>query len=347
MKKLAQAAFVIILSLSWAMAQETKNTSTSYQPAVVVEATPTPSPSPSVTPTPEIIERYIAVPVMVQQSIKQTVVASMPQQQSQQAQTPKSLVDEARRLVQQESIKVMTAGQAVSKEMSAIATDGGGGGYSGGLVRPTFVLETNKGNFEAGDTLQTKLRVVENMRRGQVYRFMISLDGNTFSFRNIGTRSFVVGETIPIQTYVWEGSEARGLYIYGVFVTDSNGQIMAEAVGNFVFGNFMQNTNQGYVHIDSAESIGGQYGWTWLHLHGNFFPANFDPRFHQYIEVNGVMYNVAYATNSDAWVPVNVSPGVYDITLIAHFEGNVSYDSVTAPSVLKIFPTFTSVGGKG
>lgn len=333
MKKFAQIFFVLLLSVSWATAQEAKKPA--YEPASL-ETTPATIPSPTATPTPEVIERIVNVPIYVpmpaQVAQAESAVKAPAQDQKTQTQVPKLLVDQARKLVQQEAAKIMASGGEKSKEMSAMISSDY---HSYGLSRPPVVLESNKGNFHVDETLQTRLRVVDNLRRGAVYRFSVCLeDFNSFKIREVGTRTFVQGETIQIQTYVWDGSEPRGLYIYGVFVVDQNGQITAQAVGNFVFGQFGQYSNEYYVRVDSAEMYKSS---GWVHLRGNFFPSNFDPRFHQYVSIDGQMYSVAFATNTDAWVFAPLSPGSYDITWIAWYESNTSYDSVTAPSVLKVY----------
>lgn len=338
--KMLASVFVVLFMVSWALAQE-KKTPTSYELAVVTGATPTPSPSP--TPTPKVEIQTVYVPVPVQQFVEQ-VSAQSPAQSTPKI-APKLLADEVRRLLQQEVAKSTIVGdQKFSKELSGVSVDGGG--YPG-FARPPFALELNKNNFDTSDNMQARLRVTDTLHRGKIYRFSVNLENSDWRFADLGTHVFIPGETIPIQSYIWEGSEARGFYFYGVMVIDPNsGQITAEAVSNFVFGGFREYSNQYYARIDSAESISGRDGW--VHLRGNFFWTGFDPRLHQYVEIGGTLYQVAFATNSDAWVmTANVLPGIYDVTFIVHFEGNIVYDSVTAPSALKIFPTFTPGGGKG
>jgi len=215
-----------------------------------------------------------------------------------------------------------------------------GGGYQ--LQTPPVALRLNRVQFDEKEVLQTSLIVLSeikgvNLPTGPVHisHIMVNVDTNQTRGGYAGIYTLLAGgQTIPIQSYIFDGSEPSGLYAYVVMVNDANsGQLLAMPVTWFSFRCFFRSDAQGYLRVDSAE-----YHGRYVLLRGNF-RVEASPS--QFAFIGGRTFPIVRSSQTEALVDLGdqwaLPAGVYDITLVAHTPGNTAYDSTTAPAALKIF----------
>jgi len=212
-----------------------------------------------------------------------------------------------------------------------------GGGYQ--LQTPPVALRLNRLQYNDRDTFQASLVVlpgaptVSDTSVG-LSVLWVHLDSNYTRGTYAGRHVLLTGETIPLQTYVFDGSEPSGLYAYVVMVTDVSGsQVLAMPVTWFSFRCFFRSDVQGYLRVDSTE-----YQGRYVLLRGNF-RVEASPS--QFALIGGQTFPIVRSSQTEALVDLGdqwaLPAGVYDITLIVHTPGNTSYDSTTTPCVLRIF----------
>lgn len=214
----------------------------------------------------------------------------------------------------------------------------------GGVQTPSVALVLNRLQFEEGQQLQSSLYVLPDawfVGQVRMVRLMINIDTN----QTRKASSFVTlipGETIPVQNYIFDGSEPSGMYVYVVLIFNQYGQFLAQAGTSFVFQSFGRFDNEGHVRVDSAEKQG-----RYMYLKGNFpFSTG---QLQQLVVIGKRVFPITQSNQANAIVDLGdefaLSPGIYDITLLVWYPGNTSYDSNTLPGGLKIFLPRQQKGG--
>lgn len=156
-----------------------------------------------------------------------------------------------------------------------------------------------------------------------------------------GIHVLIPGTEVPLQTYIFDGSEPSGLYAYVVMIHDAkSGQFLAMPGAHFVFRNFVRTDNRWYARIDSAELVERN-----VVLRGNFAIG-----LGQFAVIGGQVFPIIKSTGTEAVIdlgyPWALPTGIRDVTLVIHTLGNTAYDSVTAPCALRLFLPL-SPSGKG
>lgn len=216
---------------------------------------------------------------------------------------------------------------------------GGGPVFGGGnLWAPPVALRLNRSQYDERDVLQASLVVLSDIplsnNRMGLSVLWIHLDSGYTKGTYAGQHVLIAGETIPLQSYIFDGSEPSGLYALVVMVIDmTNGQLFAMPGTHFVFRNFIRNDNRGYLRVDSAEAQG-----QFVVLRGNFLSAATPS---QFVLIGNQKFPIVMSDGMTAVVDLGsayaLPTGIYDITLVFHAAGNVAYDSNTAPCVLRLF----------
>ena len=219
-----------------------------------------------------------------------------------------------------------------------------GGGYR--FSAPPVALRLNRVQYEERDALQASLYVLatpgSELPAGPVTISVLRIHVDSYKGAEgirgtyAGMHVLLPGQIIPLETYIFDGSEPSGLYAYVVLINDANtGQTLIMPGTLFVFRNFVRNDNSGQVHVDLAE-IRGRY----VVLRGSFNELGSG----QFLVIAGRKFPIisknltsggTYAS-ADLGSPSVLPPGVYDVTLVAGREGNAAYDSVTAPGILRV-----------
>lgn len=212
---------------------------------------------------------------------------------------------------------------------------GGDGGYTG---LPPVALIINRLQFEEGQQLQTSLLTLHGnyFSAVRVVRFMMHADSSTMRTGSFFT-TLVPGETTPIQNYTFDGSEPSGVYIYYVVLFDPWDNPFAQVGGTFVFrGITERNDGSGFARIENAEVQGGS-----LNLRGRFFRTDLPSiGMGQWVTIGRRAFPIVKATETEATVDLggaNLASGIYDLTLVVRRNGNIAYDSVTAPGILRVY----------
>lgn len=210
----------------------------------------------------------------------------------------------------------------------------------GGVIqKPPVALILNRLQFEEGQQLQSSLYVLPGMWFGQVkmVRLMVSVDTNLTRMAS-SIISLVPGETIPVQNYIFDGSEPSGMYVYVVMIFDAySGQLITHVGTSFVFRSFGQYDNSGHLRVDSAERQE-----RFLFLKGNFVPSSFLPdKLQQFVVIGRGVFPITKSDQNTAIVNLGsefaLPPGIYDITLLTWHTDNTAYDSNTLPGALRVF----------
>ena len=219
-----------------------------------------------------------------------------------------------------------------------------GGGYQ--LQTPPVALRLNRAQYEERDVLQALLVVLATpgteLPAGPVtistLRIPIDFGSHLEGMRGTyaGMHVLLPGQMLPLETYIFDGSEPSGLYVYVVVINDAaSGQTLVMPVTTFVFRNLIRNDNSGYVRVDSAESNG-----RYLSMRGNFSLG--DTGLSQFVVIAGRKFPVMksdspFLAMADLGNAGALPPGVHDITLVVFRPGNTAYDSTTTPCVLRLF----------
>lgn len=242
---------------------------------------------------------------------------------------------------------VQVAANEVAQQVRAIAPEqkkgshlspmgaGDGGGGSSGL--PPVALLVNKLQFEEGQQLQTSLLVFPgNYSVARVVRFMMHADSGTIRTSSFFT-ALVPGEVVPVQNYTFDGSEPSGVYIYSVVLFDPWDNPFAQVGTALVFrGITERNDGSGFARIESAETQGKL-----LNLRGRFFRNDLPSTgIGQWVTIGKRTFPILKASETTATVDLgdsNLAPGIYDLTLLIRRNGNIAYDSLTAPGTLRVY----------
>jgi len=212
-----------------------------------------------------------------------------------------------------------------------------GGGYS--LATPPVALRLNRLQYDERDVFQASLVVLPSVPAVSdtpvgLSVLWVHLDSSYTRGTYAGRHVLLAGETIPLQTYVFDGSEPSGLYALVVMVIDmASGQLVAMPGTHFVFRCFWQTDTRGYLRVDSTE-IQGQF----VVLQGNFL-SEATPG--QFALIGNQKFPIVKSNGTTAVVDLGsayaLPAGMHDITLVFHTAGNAAYDSTTAPCVLRLF----------
>lgn len=222
-----------------------------------------------------------------------------------------------------------------------------GGGYS--FATPPVALRLNRMQFDEHDVLQASLVILpgrapapdRELPAGPVHVSVLTvhMEGSVTRGTYAGMHVLMPGQTIPLQTYIFEGSEAPGIYAYIVMVYDAgSGQLLMMPGTRFVFRNFIRSDNSGSIRVDSAELY--EPNPRYIILRGNF--ALSEPSgLNQTALIGSRTFPIIKSDGRNAAIdlgyPGALPAGVYDITILAHRDGNTAYDSTTAPCVLRLF----------
>lgn len=217
--------------------------------------------------------------------------------------------------------------------------------YGGGLMAPPVALRLNRIQFDEHDVLQATLVL---LNKGPIPNnpmalsvLWIHLDSNQTRGTYAGRHVLLSGdnETIPLQTYIFDGSEPSGLYALVVMVIDTvTGQLVAMPGTHFVFRSFLGRYDlRGNLRVDSATEMVGPFSRRFITLRGNFL---FGASAGQFVLIGNWQFPIVGSEGNTATVDMtgtSIPAGVYDVTLVVHLQGNTAYDSTTAPCALKIF----------
>ncbi len=217
-----------------------------------------------------------------------------------------------------------------------------GGGYS--LATPPVALRLNRVQYDEHDVLQVSLVVLPDVPLSNapvgLSVLWVHLDSNYTRGTYAGRHVLLAGETIPLQTYVFDGSEQSGLYALVVMVIDAvTGQLVAMPGTHFVFRCFTSRYDtRGYSRVDGASEMVGPYnGGRFVTLQGNFQSQATSG---QFVLIGSWQFPIIKSTATTAIVDLtgaSLPAGVHDVTLVVHTPGNVAYDSTTAPCALRLF----------
>lgn len=213
-------------------------------------------------------------------------------------------------------------------------------GFGYQLQTPPVVLRLNRSQFDDKEVLQSSLVVLPETNKGgnpgpvNVSHIMVNTDTNQTRGGFVGTISLLAGQIVPLQTYIFDGSEPSGLYAYVATIFDAaTGQLLAMPVTWFSFRCFFRSDARGYLRVDSAENHG-----RYVLLRGNF-RVEASPS--QFVFIRKQTFPIVRSSPTEALVDLGdqwaLPAGMHDITLVVHHPGNTSYDSTTAPGALKVF----------
>lgn len=226
----------------------------------------------------------------------------------------------------EQTVKAVTS--AKSGVRFATASPVFGGGYS--LASPPVALRLNRVQFDEHDALQASLVVLPGVRAAfdtpiGLSVLWVHLESNYTRGTYAGRHVLLAGEIIPLQTYIFDGSEPSGLYALVVMVTDTaSGQLVAMPGTHFVFRNFARSDSRGYLRVDSAETINDRY----VLMKGNFVGDVVQHgRFAQFVLIGNQKFPILKADGATAIVDLGsayaLPAGVYDITLVIHGQGAI------------------------
>jgi hypothetical protein len=212
-----------------------------------------------------------------------------------------------------------------------------GGGYS--LATPPVALRLNRLQYDERDVFQASLVVLSKVTLPTnnpvgLSVLWIHLDSDYFRGTYAGQHVLLAGESIPLQTYVFDGNEPSGVYALVVMVIDmTSGQLLAMPGTHFAFRTFRRTDTRGYLRVDNAEAQG-----QFVILQGNFL-SEATPG--QFALIGNQKFPIVKSSGTTAVVDLGsayaLPAGMHDITLVFHTAGNTAYDSTTAPCVLRLF----------
>lgn len=212
-----------------------------------------------------------------------------------------------------------------------------GGGYS--LTSPPVALRLNRLQYDERDVFQASLVVLSKVTLPTnnpvgLSVLWVHLDSDYFRGTYAGQHVLIAGEIIPLQSYIFDGSEPSGLYALVVMVIDmTTGQLVAMPGTHFAFRTFRQTDTRGYLRVDNAEAQG-----QFVVLQGNFLSEAIPG---QFVLIRNQKFPVVKSDGTTAVVDLGsayaLPAGMHDIMLVFHAAGNVAYDSTTAPCVLRLF----------
>ncbi len=210
------------------------------------------------------------------------------------------------------------------------------GGYS--LTSPPVALRLNRLQYDERDVFQASLIVLSGVSLPTgpmgLSVLWVHLDSDYFRGTYAGQHVLLAGESIPLQTYVFDGNEPSGVYALVVMVIDmTSGQLVAMPGTHFAFRTFRRTDTRGYLRVDNAE-VQGQF----VVLRGNFL-SEATPG--QFVLIGNQKFPIVKSDGTVAIVDLGsayaLPAGMHDIMLVFHTAGNVAYDSTTAPCVLQLF----------
>lgn len=210
---------------------------------------------------------------------------------------------------------------------------------------PPIALQLNKNNFTDNETFEAYVAVLSDEIQSPVRIFwqdisFVQPSETETVYGWSGTIKLVPGERHKLVSHVVDNQDRTGLHVFIAQMFDAqSGQRIAYTGASYVVRAFGQYDTSYYMRLDSAQLINSQ-----LHLSGLFVPTSMG--FQLYAVVRGRLLPVKSSDFSIAVADVGyIAPGIYDITILVIFPGNIGYDSVTAPGALKIF--LPRGGGKG
>jgi hypothetical protein len=223
-----------------------------------------------------------------------------------------------------------------------------GGGYAFGV--PPVALKLNRVQFDDRDTLQASLVVLQNralqmpvspLPAEPVHLSLITthLESGATRVAYAGTQMLIPGQTIPLQTYVFEGSETPGVYAYVVMMHGENsGQLLMMPGTHFIFRMFNHSDTARYLRLDSTDF--SEADPRFLTVRGNLARTELTG-LSQAALINGRLFPITQSDGRTAVIDLGflgaIPAGVHDITLLAYRDGNTAFDSNTVPAAVRIF----------
>ena len=211
---------------------------------------------------------------------------------------------------------------------------------------PTVALILNRKNFKVDQMFQASLYVLPSANNQQVEVNTLMIHLETADIKNVRSSftRLTPDKNIPLQNYIFDGSEKTGLYIYLVTLFDSNHRQLAGIASDFVYQFFVNHDKRGFSRLDSAEKQG-----RYLYLKGAFPAPN--SKLKQMILIGGKTFPIIRSGDSQATVDLGekleLMPSIYDITLLVWSPfPEYAYDSNTLPGGLNIqMPIPNQIGG--